>query len=277
MVKTSFLPVVGRCFLVAAGFAALVSCGHGAAPAGLSVLEFDSVVVDTIVALTAEPGAPRAEIHLDLAYATGKNAETINDSLLHAGMLYDEFLPTVKGRMGVREAVDSFLVNYIEAYRSDFGALYRRDAQRVANYNVQYVCHTSVNPSVEGVATYVADVYAYSGGSHGHHLTVVKNIALDTGRMLTLGDVLVPGAPEELTVAVVDKLCKRYDVDGLKGLQERGIFAMVEPYLPDAFVIQPDGSITFVYSDSEIAPHVEGEIRVQFSADELKPLKRTDN
>ena len=249
------------------------ACGQSGQPVGEEEgLTFDSIVVDTMASLTRDPNSPRAELHLSVIYAKGKNADVINDSLLRSGILNLDCLPIGKKRISPQEVVDSFVINYFEDYKTDFGALYRMDPEHTANYNAQYVTYANISPSVQGVATYIADVYYYAGGLHGHHLTIVKNIDLESGRILKLSDVVVAGAAEELLDMVVGKLCKKYDAKDLKELQQQGVFTMVDPYLPDSFILNQDGSLTFVYSDSEIASHTEGEIRVEISSGEMKPL-----
>ena len=47
----------------------------------------------------------------------------------------------------------------------------------------------------------------------------------------------------------------------------------IDVYAPDNFIIGDD-DITFIYSPDEIASHAEGEIRVEISNDDLKPLMR---
>ena len=41
--------------------------------------------------------------------------------------------------------------------------------------------------------------------------------------------------------------------------------------MPDNFLVE-DGQITFIYNESEIAPHAKGEIRITLKDSELKDI-----
>ena len=101
--------------------------------------------------------------------------------------------------------------------------------------------------------------------------TIVKNINAETGKILKLSDVFVPGYEQGLEDLIVEKLCKQYEVKDLKGLQEKGLFVGIDPYVTENFILD-DGEITFIYCDSEIAPHAMGEIKVELDEKDMKHI-----
>lgn len=233
---------------------------------------FDSIVVDSVVNLSTAENSPTAEIHLNIKYAMGKKSEKINDTILHCGMLIPDYLVLITPSLSPQQAIDTFLVKYIADYQKSYGDLYARDREHGASYNMKYSCNTHVT-SFNGMFCYIANVYYYAGGAHGQNLTIVKNIDSSTGQIIRNIDLFVPGYDERLTELIVEKLCKRFKADNLKELQEKGIFMAADPYVTENVLIG-EKSFTFIYCDTEIAPHSVGEIRVEINRNEVKDIIR---
>jgi hypothetical protein len=234
-------------------------------------LSFESVVRDTTVKLSNDPSSPQAEIHLNILYATGKNAATVNDTLLRSGILTPDYLSASGSKMDAVEAIDSFIIKYAADYKQDFGRLYAADKEHATSYSLQYSCNTKADDGRKGIINYIAEVYSYAGGAHGINMTIAKNINKESGKILKLSDVFVPGHEQTLKELIVEKLCKQYDAKDLKGLQEKGLFVNMDPYVSENFILQDD-NIVFIYCDSEIAPHAVGEIKVEIDDSDLKQI-----
>ena len=234
-------------------------------------LAFERIVKDTTIQLTSDASSPQAEVHLMIHYATGKNAATVNDTLLRSGILTPDYLSASGSKMSAVEAVDSFLIKYAADYKQDFGRLYAMDKEHGTSYSIQYSCNTKVENGRKGIINYIAEVYSFAGGAHGVNTTIVKNINTETGKILKLSDVFVPGYEQGLEDLIVEKLCKQYEVKDLKGLQEKGLFVGIDPYVTENFILD-NGEITFIYCDSEIAPHAMGEIKVELDDNDMKHI-----
>ena len=243
---------------------------------GDEALAWDSVVVDTTAMLTDDAHGPKAEIHLNIKYASGKKASNVNDSLIGCGLLSPDYLAVEKDKsMTVPEAVRLFVRRYVADYVKDYGALYAKDKEHGASYNLQYSCNTSVAMPLSGIVNYVAEVYSFAGGAHGMNITIAKNFDAATGKMMKLSDVFVPGYEEGLKELIVKELCAKLDAKDLEQLQQKGVFVGMEPYVPDNFIVG-DGQVTFVYCDTEIAPHAVGELRVDLKGGEVKKLMKSE-
>ena len=251
----------------------LIGCGGNDGKAGgeEAELAFDSIIKDTTVNLTNGDNSPKAEIHLNIQYATGKNSTMVNDTLFRSGILTPDYLSASTKSLDPVLAIDSFIIKYVTDYRQDFGRLYAVDHEHSTAYNLQYSCNTKIQKKRKGVVNYIAEVYSYSGGAHGINMTIIKNINQETGKVLKLNDVFVPGYEQTLNDLIVAKLCKNYEAEDLKGLQEKGIFVGMDPYVTENFILDDD-EVVFVYCDSEIAPHAMGEISVVIDNKELKSI-----
>ncbi len=254
----------------------LAACGKGKETdnGGQHTLDFDSIVIDTMAHLTNSKTSPIVEIHLNIKYAKGKNADIINDSLLRSGILSPDYISLMPSKLSVANALDSFATKFVQDYKRDFGILYAQDTEHATAYRVQYSNNTFLTQGKNGILNYFSHSYSYSGGAYGMDVLLVKNIDGKTGRILKPTDVFVPGFEQPLADMIVEKLCDLYQVKNLKGLQEKGIFQNMEPYATDNFVLGRDG-VDFIYCDSEIAPHAVGQIKISFSYDYVeKVLKK---
>ncbi len=249
---------------LAAGVALLCSCGGGeATTATVDGISFDSIVVDTTVQLIGDGSkSPECRIRLSMQYAKGdKRAALMNDSLLHSGLLVPDYLALGNEQLDFSHAVDSFVSRYAADYQRDYAPLYRQDQQNEASYNAEYRVTTRTQNGRDNVVCYLADVYTYGGGAHGNRQTIVKNINVETGHVMTLHDVFAPGFEQGLCEEIMKRLCKAYDAKGIEGLRQQGILVGIDLYPTDNFVLGKD-EITFIYVEDEIAPHATGEIKV---------------
>lgn len=245
---------------VMAAVVLLCCCGGGkTGPAAAGGLEFDSVVADTAFSLVPG-GTPRCELHLSIVYAKGKGSDSLNQAIIHGGILSPDYLGLTGRRMSVPEAVDSFMRLYVSDYRKTFGDICRQEPSSATG--TQYRVKTRVEDGRDGTVVYIADVYQYEGGAHGSATTVARNIDPRTGRVLTLKDVFVAGAEDALRDMIVEKLRKKAGAGSLEELQEKGYFMDINPYVSDNFILGED-ELTFIYCADEIGPHALGEIRVE--------------
>lgn len=235
-------------------------------------IDLDSITVDTTVALTDDADAPKAHIHLSMVYGKGEESKALNNTIVHAALITPDYMGLL-GDVTVRQAVDSFVTSYISDYRRDYAPLYRGDREHRQSYESEFTCHSSVENNREGIVSYIAHTNTYGGGEHSVSSTIVKNIEMKTGKILTLEDIFVPGYEQPLKDLIVEELCRQQDARSLAELQEKGFFAGIEPYATDNFVLG-DGEIRFVYVDSEIAPHETGEITVVLDDSKIKHMMK---
>ncbi|MBR2231893.1 MAG: DUF3298 domain-containing protein [Prevotella sp.] len=234
-------------------------------------LDFDSITVDTIAALIQEEGSPSANIHVTMMYAQGDKGTAFNQTIRKGGFLTPDYMGMLSDRLTMKQAVDSFVISYVNDYKRDYAPLFRGDREHRDSYNLTYDCRTYVQNHRGGIVCYIARSTMYGGGEHSVTSTIAKNIEVKTGKVITAADVFAEGFEQPLADLIVKKLCKLQDVKTLKELQEKGFFVDIEPYASDNFILG-DGEITFIYVDSEIAPHEAGEIRVTLNDDELESV-----
>ena len=243
----------------------------GISPTSEDSLQFDSINVDTLYRLSEDTAGPRCHVKICLAYAKGKNAQAINDSIISSRIFIDEYFNNGNKTFSVKEAVDTFTTHYIEQYREDYAELYKADKNWGAWYNCEYEVNTGITRPNGAYYLYTATIYAYNGGAHGSSFTVIKNINAQTGKVMTLKDIFVPGYEKQLNRLIAEKLCEMNEVKTLQELRDKTVFLGVEVY-PSANFILGEKDIVFVYSPDEIACHAMGEIRVKISNKELDNL-----
>lgn len=234
-------------------------------------ISFDSIKLDSTVSLTEDTAGPRCHVELCITYAKGKNAEQINDSIIRSGILSPDYFSITSQKITIPQAVDSFVTRYLSEYKKDYGELYKSDKEHSASYNCEYIVNTNVEQQSDKYYTYIANIYNYGGGAHGSSITIIKNIDAETGKIVTLKDLFVPGYEHELNQLIIKDLCKQFNAKDLKDLNDKTVFMGMDVYASENFIIGKK-SITFVYSPDEIAYHAAGEIRVEISNSDLKDL-----
>ena len=252
---------------------ALCACGGDGQTASFKGMEFDSIVVDSIASLSKSSGSPSCHISLSIQYAKGGKAEAINDTVLRSGLLVPDYLSLSNEKLTVEQAVDSFVKRYINDYLTDYGALYRADQEHAASYECAYSVKTRTSNGATDILNYIATTRMFAGGAHAITQTIVRNFNVKDGRLVRLSDLFISGYESQLQEMLVAELSEQFDVDGLEGLQSKGIFADGQVYVSDNFIYGED-DITFIYCEDEIAPHDVGEIRIAIDIDDLKRLMK---
>lgn len=251
----------------------LCACGGDKGTAHFDGVEFDSIVIDSVVSLGKSDDSPKCEVKLSIQYAKGEHTQELNDTLLRSGILVPDHFSEGSRSLDVKQVADSFVCKYLSDYLRDYGKLYQEDTEHGASYNCQYFVRTETHNGGNHVLNYIAHVYLFGGGEHGIKQTVVKNLDIKTGHLYTLDDVFVSGYEIFVKEKIIDKLMEKYDVKSLNELRQKYIFADGNVYIPDNFILD-GGHLTFIYCEDEIAPHDLGEIRVEFDKEDLKKYMR---
>lgn len=253
--------------------ALLLSCGaKEGKTTDAEMFEIDSVKVDSTLSLAADSAAPKCEVSIMMQYMKGKNADSINNGILRSGLLIPECFTLSDEKMSMKEAVDSFVNAYLADYKQMYGKLYAEDKEHSESLNCQYNVRAKAQFNVNGVLTYVAEIYNYGGGAHGISQTIVKNFDTESGKLLSVADFFRPGYEQDLKDLVIKKLLKKFEAKDIDELaDEKYVFADHNVYVPDNFIPTDDG-FTFIYCSDEIAPHYIGEIRIDVKKSEVERL-----
>lgn len=117
------------------------------------------------------------------------------------------------------------------------------------------------------VASFKVFVYQFTGGAHGMYATRMLHVDLEAKKILTLDDVIVAEQSEQLEEMLYDAYLN-YNEGFAQDWQNQ---ENAIPLLHDNFVITDEG-LTFIYPVYELAPYVEGEVRLTLPNYELKGL-----
>lgn len=230
-------------------------------------LSFDSVVVDTILHLTDDPSSPSFTISFSLIYAKGKNAQTVNDSLLRWGLLVGR----EEGDTSIlEEATYEFVKEALDEYKEFNLPLFIQDPEHYESLNHIFEVKTEAHNAYGNVINIIGHIYYYAGGAHSITATVAYNIDAKTGKKIDIGDICVPGYQPTLINKLTKKLMKRFNAKTEKDLMDK-TFLKSSLYVPVNFIIGKD-KITFIYGEYEIAPYSEGEIILEIDKSELTDI-----
>lgn len=261
-----------RLFICTLFTLSLLACGNdNKNTANIDGLAFDSVVVDTTASLTKEKGSPQCHVRLNVQYAKGENERKINQTILHSSTVLPDYFFIGHKAMDIPTATKTFVNRLVEDYIQDYGKLYRQDKEHSASYNYDYVVNTSTRNGDDGILIYEARIYTFGGGPYGTNQTVVQNINVKTGEPVKLSNIFVPGYEKTLEEIILDKVLERFKAKDIEALRKQYIFADGRVYASENFMLDKD-KITFIYCESEIAPHETGEIRIEVKKSEMKDI-----
>lgn len=248
---------------------ALCACGNRSGKTtNQNEVSFDSIVIDSAYLLTSNPNSPKCDVSISIQHAKGNKADVINNNLMRSGILAPDYVSLPNHKNDFKTTVNAFVNKYISDYRRDYGDLYKQDKENSASYNCSYKISTQVRDGADNVIVYIASIYVYTGGAHGIQQTLAKNINVNTGQIIRLSDIFVPGYEQTLKDIIVEKMAKKFKTDNLDGLEKLSIFADNNVYIPDNFILDDD-DITFIYCEDEIAPHAVGEIKIDIDKDDI--------
>lgn len=156
----------------------------------------------------------------------------------------------------VKSGVDDMIKFYMDFESEDnFGVYWNYDAR------------ISVKETGGEIISIIKNEYDYSGGAHGNGFVGYYNFDINSGSILTLSDLLVPGTYEKVTAAG-DKIFRQQTEIGDGDLNEAGYwFEGGKFYLNENFLITETG-LSFFYNSYEIAPYAGGptELEIPYSA-----------
>ena len=257
-----------RIWAAIAAAAILVSCGSKDTTDGL---RFETVKATRSVSITSEKGAPQCSVNLQLAAAIGEPSErtkTINAVLA-------ERLLDMEG-LSLQQAADSFAGKYTRDYVKNFAPLYREDRndpEKRSWYEYHYNITGEAHEGREGITVYTATIDYYEGGAHGINQRLVMNFDNETGKLLTLSDVFIPGYEQALNDLLQKALIEKVDAKDIDDLHAKGYLYSMDMFAPENFVMGED-NITFIYNPYEIAPYAMGLVELTISNSELEDLEK---
>ncbi len=130
---------------------------------------------------------------------------------------------------------------------------------------LQYTYHiegSAVDNGNDSILSYQANTETYLGGAHGSYVVGYYNFNKNTGKLLSIRDIVPADKEKEVLKAMERQLCKDWDAANMTDLQEKtGITMLGDLYLTNNFLLKND-SIEFLFNQYEIAPYAAGLIDI---------------
>ena len=236
-------------------------------------LEFGKATAEKTVRLENNEASPKLEISIDMPYAKGDDdrAKLINNAI-------EEQLFMMTG-LPMQQAVEKFVEERGNGYIADFSAFYKEDkedGQRSGWYECHYDLKARTEQKADTIVNYIYELDTYDGGAHGLLTKGVLNFSTNTGKKLTLDDVLLQGYEHRLTELLLDKLLKQTASKDINELRAKGYLYSMDMCPSQTYIINDDG-ITFIYNQYEIAPYAMGMTELQMDWKELNDVAPNHN
>lgn len=256
--------------ILLSGFAAFIatSCSN----VEKERIDFATVTSEKTFKLdTNNVNSPKSEIKLNVLYVKGEwpKAKQINDTI-------SQWLFKIKG-IPMQQAVDSFVNMRGKNYIADFAEFYKQEKadndEPGGWYQAHYDLKTHTEQNADTIINYIAEQDTYDGGAHGLFIKSVMNFSANTGKLVTLDDVLMPGYPTRLNEILLAKLLKHTRSKDIDELKRKGYLYSMD-MCPSQFYLINSTGITFIYNQYEIAPYAVGITELQLTWDELKDVAK---
>ena len=113
----------------------------------------------------------------------------------------------------------------------------------------------------------------YTGGAHGMNNQYFLNFDPQTGKYLTLSELIKEEKQEQLVSIAEEKFRKAYQLSAEKSLNEAGGFMFPDDrfVLTENFALS-DSALLFHYNSYEIAPYALGQTDIVILYDEIRDL-----
>ncbi len=161
-----------------------------------------------------------------------------------------------------------------DAYIADFDKEVQQEPDAPYFHNWTYEISQAVLSNDEKMFSIASNTYEYAGGAHGSYYTHYLNFNTQTGKKMTLGDVL---KTDDKTVLyeLGEQLFKSEYLKNGESYKEVGYSFGEEDqfYLPDNYVFEKEG-IRFLYNIYEIAPYVLGQQEILFPWEKIEHLRK---
>lgn len=231
-------------------------------------VEIETYSIDSTLYLTNLANSPKCELSISMQYMKGKNANQMNHAVVQSGILLTNDTARPHAEVNIRQAVNRFVHQYMNDYKSENSLLYKGDANHPTAYHNKYKLWTEIQNNKAGVLTYIIKLMTAHGDNTVSNQTIVKNFDLNTGTLITLSDLFIEGYEASVMDCIIDKLTKRYKAKDIAELKQKGFFIDVQPYISHNYMIR-NNEMTFIYNEDEIAPHHFGEIAVDINHSHL--------
>ncbi|UOO37058.1 DUF3298 and DUF4163 domain-containing protein [Oscillospiraceae bacterium CM] len=188
-------------------------------------------------------------------------------------------VPKLTGLQNAEEqnAINSIFKSYADSAKKDAGmyeALAKQDAESNLDYAMPYeiTIGYTVEYNQNGLLSVLISDYRYTGGAHGGVAETGITIDLNSGTLLTLGDLMVSGSGYKNVInkAIRAEIDKR---TGSDELSEPVIFEDIGDY-PD-FYMTKDG-LVFFFQEYEYFPYAAGIQEFPISYETLKGMVKTE-
>lgn len=248
---------------------------YGCRPKAASIpgLTMREAVVDTVVMLTQPPSSPRCHLSVDIQYAEGTSARTVNDAILRSDILQPEYMGENVSIADMPHLVQVYAKDFLTAYVRENKALFLHDKNHARDYDRSYRLRTDTWCARDGILTYYATITAEEGENRQPVRHIARNINIRTGHILTLDDIFLHGYEHKTKEVLWRALTRMLDADSKEQLTKNGIAGSEELYLTDNFILGKD-KITLIYSPGEIVSEEKGEIQVTIRKKDIGKLMR---
>lgn len=255
------------------------SCGRDARkdyPRALA----DSIVLDAALPVASGGDAAACNVAIRFDYVAAIPGGAVPQEMNR--VLLRELLGAGYGGKEVRQALDSFLVDYEARYRQEMAQLrafseeYAAPLPENIGYSIEIDNRLVYNDY--GIATFRCLQREQAAGAEPETRVRLLNFDLLTGDLISLDGLFAEGYEEHVDALLLRSLLKINKVSGVKELEELGYFTSSSLYPSPDFCIEGRNLLFFYNPDDGIGPYdADGATVIPVELDDLSFIFSLDS
>lgn len=202
------------------------------------------------------------ELNIDTLAGEGKLAKSLSQ-VIRDSVIVDSQWPTVYSQWSIRQVMQAFADSTEAEWQAEMTEMYDPESEFRETLQYYYTIDgTPVETDNDSIMSYQTTTDCYLGGAHGSYVIFYYNFDKQTGKLLSIKDVVPQEKEQEVLKAMEKQLCEDWEAKDLADLQEKtGITMLGDLYLTNNFLLKKD-SIEFLFNQYDIAPYAAGLIGV---------------
>jgi len=221
--------------------------------------------------LVKRPGAPRATLEYSMMLPAESANPVFSDSLKKLVLQKFADRPVKAGDpdrvlLGMQQV---FFENYISTNEAIYNQI------KGASFNWQSIKSMNILLNGNGLLSFYIESYAFTGGAHGMQTRDYITNSLETGRVISLGEIFEGDYETALTAILTSKIKAVSNISQEQKLSASGFFVDEIKPSPNFYITR--NGIGFYYNHYEIAPYSNGPTDLFLPFGEIKKLLKPDS
>lgn len=241
-------------------------------------IAFDTISINKIYHLENDSTKPSCSLKIKYI-APIEYVDTIILSQIQKAISTTFFGGNTYNDLNAKDATEKYANNYIDLYKIDAETLFANwdQSDESEDYFSYYkTMESNVIYNKSNLISYQVKSMEYKGGANAY--TEYKNIVvnLESGNIISEGDIFVTGYKKVLDELLLLKLKQKNKVESADALFELG-YSRIEDFTSNNNFLVDNKGISYIFNQGDYSIPTLGEIRIELTFSELTPILKEES